>query len=302
VGLLLWLVSSLAPILLVSKLNVPVAPSLFPLAGRWATTAIAATSVLLGLALARLPWPRARAFLVAGAVAWAAIMMVGASASHAKFRDTDSLSRFQDEAYLATAEPLRTQSDRCDFAERQILRALNGRDPTRALLLLDGLAAGCRSETRFEILRLGALVDLSRWAEAQAVVVPLLQTGSAEMRYHAEVMYLAGVTAAALGDRKAALTRLNTALSMGHPACNLRVQLGLVLAQEGRAAEGAREYEAAAGCAPSDGRPLLAAAALWLQAGWPTQAAAALQRARALPLDSEQLRVAETLRARLGSQ
>jgi hypothetical protein len=298
--LLAWALASLAPIVLVSKLNVPVAPNLFPLAGRWLAPAVAVAAILTGLLHSWLPRPWLRTALVVLTVSWALVELAHSGESHGVFRDTLSLVRRQDAEFLAMPETRRTLMDKCDFAERQILRAIKGEHPQMAIEQLDALNKDCLiGNGRFRLLRLRALVDLSRFDEAFTVAESLFHEDVMEMRYHAEAYYLAGVAASATRRWKAAEAWLRTSSNMGYQSCNLGVTLGLVLAQTGRLAEAAGAYEGAGRCAPDDARPWLAAAMLWAQARQPGQAAVDLERARQCPLDGEQRQLAERVAAAL---
>jgi hypothetical protein len=300
VVLLAWALASLAPILLVSELNVPVAPNLFPLAGRWVAPAVAAASILTGLLHGWLPRPWLRSALVALTSGWALFELATSGSSHGTFRDTESLVRQQDAAFLAMSEAQRTLMDRCDFAERQILRATNEGRPQKSIEQLDALNKDCLvGSGRFRLLRLRALVDLSRFDEALAVANALFREDAMESRHHAEAYYLAGVAASATQQWSAAETWLRTSSNLGYPSCNLNVTLGLVLAQTGRLAEAAGAYEGAGRCASKDARPWLAAAMLWLKAGQLGQAAVDLEHARQCPLDGEQRQLADRLTAAL---
>ena len=298
--LLVWATASLGPILFVSQLRVPVAPGFFPLAGRWVASATAASAMLVGLALSRMPWARWGKALYAVAALWTLILLALSSATHGMYRDEESLMAVQDEAFLATPPAQRTLHARCDFLERQALRLITARKAQQALFELDGHEAECPDGARFRLLRLGALVDLSRFVEAYGVAESLLRTEAMESRYHSEAYYLAGVAAEATGHLLSAERWLRSARAIGNPSCNLAATLGRLLAATGRLAEGASEYERAARCSGSDPRPRLAAAALWLKAERTDLAAADLASARALPLDAEQLKLVEQLAARLG--
>ena len=300
VVLLAWALASLAPILLVSELNVPVASNLFPLAGRWVATAAAVAAILMGLLCGWLPRPWLRTALVALTAGWALVELATSGSSHATFRDTESLGRRQDAVFLAIPEAQRTLMDRCDFAERQILRAINAGHPQDSIEQLDALNKDCLiGDGRFRLLRLRALVDLSRFDEAFTVADALIRDDAMESRHHAEAYYLAGVAASATQRWQAAETWLRTSAKLGYPSCNLGVTLGLVLAQTGRLAEAAGAYEGAGRCAQSDARPWLAAAMLWLKVQQPGQAAVDLEHARQCPLDGEQRQLADRLAAAL---
>ena len=301
--LLAWALASLAPILLVSDLNVPVALNLFPLAGRWVAPVVAVSAILMGLAVGWrgwLPRPRLRVVLIVVAAGWALVELATSGSSHAAFRDTDSLVRQQDAAFFALPEARRTLTDRCDFAERQILRAIKEEHPQQSIEQLDALDKDCLiGGGRFRLLRLRALVDLSRFDDAFVVAVALFREDVMERRHHAEAYYLAGVAASATHQLQTAESWLRTSMVLGYPSCNLRVSLGLVLAQTGRIVEAAGLYEEAGNCALTDARPWLAAATLWMKAQQPGQAGAALERALHCPLDGDQRQLAERLAAAL---
>lgn len=298
--LLAWALASVAPILLVSELNVPVAPNLYPLAGRWVATAVAVAAILTGLFHGSLPRPWLRHALVVLTGCWALVELTHSGASHAAFRDTKSLTERQDAEFLATPESRRTLIDRCDFGERQIVRAIDDGHPQVALEQLDALDRGCLVEGgRFRLLRLRALVDLSRFEDAFAVADSLFREDVMERRHHAEAYYLAGVAASGTRRWNEAEVWLRTSASLGYSSCNLGVNLGLALAQTGHFAEAADAYEEAGRCASNDARPWLAAAMLRVQTQQGGQARDDLARAHQCPLANEQRELAERLGAAL---
>jgi hypothetical protein len=300
VVLLAWALASLAPIVLVAELNVPVAPNLFPLAGRWVASAAAVAAILTGLFHGWLPRPWMRTAFVVLTAFWSLVELATSGSSHAAFRDTESMVQRQDAGFWAKPESQRTLMDKCDFAERQILRAINEGHPQKAIEQLAALNKDCLiGGGRFRLLQLRALVDLSRFDEAFAVAESLFREDVMESRYHAEAYYLAGVAASSTRQWKAAEAWLRAASSMGYPSCNLGVTMGLVLAQTGRLAEAAGAYEGAGRCSSSDARPWLAAAMLWVKAQQPGHAAVDLVRARQCQLDSEQRQLADHLAASL---
>jgi hypothetical protein len=80
-------------------------------------------------------------------------------------------------------ESRRTLMDRCDFAERQILRAINEGHPQTAIERLDALDRDCLiGSGRFRRLRLRALVDQAHFDEAFAVADSLLREDIMERR------------------------------------------------------------------------------------------------------------------------
>jgi hypothetical protein len=294
-GLVVWAIAALSPVLLVTDLNVPVAPGFIPLAGRWVAPSTAAAAVLFGLAITGLPWTRVRTAVYGVTAVWAAFLLVRSGATHGIYRDQQAIMRFQDQLFLATPPAQRTRVDECDYLERQILSSLDEGTPKHALAEIAGPAQSCPDMARFDLLRLRALIDLARFADAFAVAQSLLGSEKMESRYHAEAYYLAGVAAEATLHLVQAETWLRSARALGNPACNLAVTLGRVLAKTGRSAEAALEYERAARCAPSDPRPWLAAAGLWMQVGRSDKVAQDLARARALPLDAGQRALLEQL-------
>lgn len=285
-GFVAWAIAALSPVLLVTDLNVPVAPGFIALAGRWVAPSTAAVAVLVGLVIDRVPWSRLRLAILGVTAVWGAFMLAR-SGDTAFYRDQQSIMRLQDQVYLATPVAQRTRVDACDYLERSILRSIEGGKPGAALTEVDR-AQGCPDAGRFDLLRARALVDLARFSEAFPLAQALIVTGRMERRYHGEAYYLAGVAAEATGHLDLAEAWLRSARAIGNPACNLAVTLGRLLAKTGRVQEGALEYEAAASCVGSDPRPWLAAAVLWKQSGRSDEVAKAVARARALPLDSEQ--------------
>ena len=262
---------SLAPVLLVSELNVPVAASRYALADRWVLLAIAAGTVLLALVGTWLGRRLVSYGIGLATALWVVATLGFSSRSHAAYRDTDTLAAFQDARYQAMPERLRTLEDRCDHVERRMHQALRERAPDGALVESRGLPAGCPHAGRFSLLRLVALTQLGRFSEASAMAAAL-EGERLEPRHHGQAAYHAGLAHAELGDLPRAETELRQASRLGYPSCNLPAQLGRLLARRNQLQPAAQEYERAAACSPGDPRPLLAAASLW---------AAAAQRARA---------------------
>ena len=277
ISLALLIPLSLAPVLLVSQLNVPVAASRYALADRWALPAIAAGAVLLALignSLARRPvslvagWPPPSGWLVTLALS---------GRTHAAYRDTETLAASQDARYQATPERLRALEDRCDYLERRLHQALRERDPARALAQAGAPPPGCPHPARFTLLRLVALTHLRRFSEASAEAARL-EGEQLEPRYHGQAAYHAGLAHAETGDLDRAETELRQASRLGHRSCNLPTQLGRLLARRNQLRPAAQEYERAAACSPGDPRPLLAAASLWAAATDPARARGLLGR------------------------
>jgi hypothetical protein len=290
-ALVIWALASLSTILLISDLNVPTSPLFHPLSGRWVLMAVAASSLLASLGLDALGprWPRLRLVLLGLVGVWSVFLLLRSGGDHQVFRDDLTLAQASDRDYLALPERLRSHADRCGYAERQVLRAIDGKDVKGALDRLDSTPRECLEETRFSLLRTRALVDAGRFPEAWQVAEPAIRTGSIEPRYHAEAYYLAGVAALAVGRTPDAEAYLSAALRMGHTSCNLPVKLGMTLAKLGKTAEAAASYESAATCVGgSDARPWLAAATLWMQAGRRAEAQGCLERVRGLALTPEQ--------------
>jgi hypothetical protein len=285
-GFVVWAIAALSPVLLVTDLNVPVAPGFIALAGRWVAPSAAAAAVLVGLVMDRVPWSHLRVAILGVTAVWTAWSLARSDAN-GFYRDQESLMRLQDQLYLATPAAKRTRVDDCDFLERSMLRSIEGGRTAEALAAFDR-AQGCPDAGRFDLLRVRALVNQSRFAEAFPLAQALLAGGRMERRYHGEAYYLAGVAAEATGHLDLAEAWLRGARAIGNPACNLAVTLGRLLAKTGRVQEGATEYEAAAACAGSDPRPWLAAAVLWKQLGRSEEVARIVARVRALPLDREQ--------------
>jgi tetratricopeptide (TPR) repeat protein len=268
---------SLAPVLLVSQLNVPVAASRYALADRWALPAIAAGAVLLaliGASLARRPVSIGAGLITA---IWVAGTLALSGRTHAAYRDTETLAAFQDARYQATPERLRALEDRCDYLERRMHQALRERDPARALAQAGAPPPGCPHPARFTLLRLVALTQLRRFSEASAEAARL-EGKQLEPRYHGQAAYHAGLAHAETGDLDRAETELRQASRLGYRSCNLLTQLGRLLARRNQLQPAAQEYERAAACSPGDPRPLLAAASLWAAARDPSRARELLGR------------------------
>ncbi len=278
---------SLAPVLLVRQLNVPVAASRYALADRWALPAVAGAALVLAVIVAGL---NRRALSVAVAALtglWVVTTLALSGATHAPFRDTETLAAFQEQQYEALPERLRTLEDRCDHVERLLHQALRARAPEVAVARGAEVPPDCPQPGRFGLLRLIALNQLGRFTDA-AAVAGQLEHQALEPRYHAQAAYQAGLAHLELGDHARAERELRQATRLGHPACNLPAQLGRLLAQRNDIAGAAAEYERASSCAPTDPRPAMAAATLWLSAGQRARAAAVLARVNpaALPPES----------------
>jgi tetratricopeptide (TPR) repeat protein len=257
------------------------------LARRSSSAPIAPAAALArGLALA----------LAAGTAVWVVASLLLSGQTHAPFRNIDTLTAHQDQQYLALPERLRTVEDRCDFVERRMHEALSRRAPSIALgRALE--AADCPQPARFTLLRLMALTQMARWAEASAAAAQL-EHQRVEPRYHGQAAYHAGLAHAELGQLARAESELRQARRLGYPSCNLPALLGRLLARRNQLAPAAEEYERAASCT-ADPRPLLAAASLWAAAAQPARARALLARIDPATLTAEPRRTYDTLRTQL---
>lgn len=335
-ALLAWLFGALAPVLLSPALFVPGVVGKWPLADRWALQPAAAAALVLALLLDRglralrgfkgtarssetarpggttrlsgttSPGRTATVAVGLACAAWGGLALGAVRAEATLHRHERSLLDLEDRRFVQTPAAWRTQEDVCRFEERALARLVASPEIESAFARLAQVPPACLAEPGFDVMRLALLVQQGRFAEAVAVADRVLARPGLESRHAPQVNYLAGRVRLETGRIADAEAHLREAERLGYPGCNLPVQLGRVFAARGKLADAASAYERAGHCAASattgrgDPRPFLAAAELWLAVQERQRAAAALGRARTLPLDTATAAQADRLGAALG--
>ena len=218
IGLLTLALASLLPVLVGPTPSVPGIAGKLAFADRWLVTAAAAASVGLVLAAARLP-VRARR-LVGGVLgAWCLASLAIAPIAHAYYRSDATLLDREDQAYDETPARFRTLEDRCRFQERQLARAATRGDADGALALVRAAPAECPPDPMARFNLASVLAQRGRFAEARPLADRLLASYGLPPRYHAPLLYLAGLTALRTGSAARAEELLTAALGEGLAPC-----------------------------------------------------------------------------------
>jgi hypothetical protein len=238
-GLVALGLASLLPVLMGPTPSVPGIAGKYAFADRWLVTAAAAASVGLVLAALRLPLRGRR--LVAGVLAvWCVAALIIAGAAHAYYASDTTLLDREDDDYQETPERFRTVEDRCRFRERQLVRASVRGDADEAMRLLGETPAECPADAMMRFNVASVLAQRGRFAEARPLADELLAHFAMPARYHAPLLYLAGVSALRTGDPARAEHLLTGALQEGLGSCATFARLAEATGAQGRADEAAR--------------------------------------------------------------
>jgi len=238
-GLIALGVASLLPVLVGPTPSVPGITGKYAFADRWLVTAAAAASIGLVLAGMRLPLGGRR--VVASVLGlWCVAALVVARPAHAYYASDTTLLDREDDDYEETPERFRTVEDRCRHGERQLVRASVRGDADEALRLLREAPAECPADPMMRFNVASVLAQEKRYAEARPIADALLARFDMPARYHAPLLYLAGVSALRTGDPARAEHLLGGALQEGLGSCAIFARLAEATGAQGRADEAAR--------------------------------------------------------------
>jgi len=282
-GLVAWIVAAIAMILLPRAVYVPGAEGKIVLADRWLLPAVAAASLIAGVA-AQAFLRGLRAVAVFGLVAvWALVMITFAPTLRGYYASDQTLLELEERNDDRVPEEFRTFQDRCRAGDRTTARLLARGDARSALAASDARAPECPSDFVFLFNRLSALTTVGRFEDARVVADTLLRRTDGDLRTRPRAFYLGGLAALETGDAKLAEDRFRAATHLGFESCEL-------LAQSARAAmilehplEGAQRFEDAFVCTKKSGKPqailLRLASRAWTTAGRTSDAERALAEA-----------------------
>lgn len=237
-GLLTLAVASLLPVLVGPTPSVPGITGKLAFADRWLVTAAAAASVGLVLGAARLPL-RARRLVAVALAAWCLAAIAVAPIAHGYYKSDTTLLDREDQAFDETPARWRTVEDRCRFGERQLARAVSRGDADEAVRLVEQAPAECPPDQSARFNLASVLVQRGRFAEARPLADALVAAYELPPRFHAPLLYLAGVAALRTGDAGRAERLLTAALQEGLASCAIFARLAEATAAQGRADDAA---------------------------------------------------------------
>lgn len=246
-GLLTLGAVSLLPVLLGPTPHVPNVAGKVALADRWLMIAAAAVTVGLVLAAAHLPGRGRR--LAAGLVAlWLVGAAVVAPAAHAYYASEESLLELEEQQYEDTPDRFRTVEDRCRARDRMTARAVARGDADEVLRLVREAPAACPVEAGARFNLASVLVQRGRYTEARPLLEALLADFHLDRRYHAPLLYFAGVTLLHTGEPARAEPLLSASLQEGLASCPIFARLAEAAAAQGHADDAARRRQQLDAC------------------------------------------------------
>lgn len=280
--LVLWVVASLALVLLPKAMWVPNIEGKIPLADRWILPALVPTALLLGRLTQRF-LPRRWAPLVGlVGVAWIAMSLAFAPGVRADYRSDDTMLALEERLYQEIPERFRTLEDRCHAVDREVASAISRQNPSLALAADARRPAPCPRSALALLNRLSALVTLERWSEASAAADALFAHPGLEPRARGMAALLGGIAALETEAPERAERLFLEARAFGEQGCQLSFQAARAAMALGHPLDAARRFEATWECTAAHGkgnRGMLEQAALsYERAGLPAEAVRARAR------------------------
>jgi hypothetical protein len=292
--LVLWMLASLALVLIFGQMHVPQGDEKLVMSDRWMIHAAAATSLLFVLVISKVASPLLSKTLAMAVIVWCVAAILAAPMLHAPYKNDMTILNLEDIKYQATPERFRTDTDKCRHVERALSRASASDDLEGTLQTFRQIQSqpACSDSPWSELSVIQVLLNHQRYTEALPIAENLL-THSIMGRLRNHILALAGMTFYHNGRTEQALTMMQNAVAGGLTRnCLLLSTFSQALAAYGDLVNAGMKLEEAFDCnlrqtGRSNPSALFLTAELFAQGGSTEEALRITNRLKTLVLDKK---------------